>query len=93
MILDIWGEDADEFNQMRFKESRSHVASLFPFGLGPRDCLSQTQDIYEAKIAVTTEHTSSLPRFKSDRGYVTINVIILKYLKDNMSSQSQVKRL
>ncbi|KAF5737827.1 cytochrome P450 734A1-like protein [Tripterygium wilfordii] len=49
---DIWGEDANEFNPLRFKESRSRVASLFPFGLGPIGCLSQNQAIYEAKIVL-----------------------------------------
>ncbi|XVF36137.1 hypothetical protein REPUB_Repub19eG0032600 [Reevesia pubescens] len=38
---DIWGEDANTFNPSRFKESRKHLASFIPFGLGPRFCVGQ----------------------------------------------------
>ncbi|KAI3806215.1 hypothetical protein L1987_22112 [Smallanthus sonchifolius] len=48
----IWGEDANVFNPMRFLEPRNHLASFFPFGLGPRVCVGQNLAIVEAKIAL-----------------------------------------
>ncbi|XP_015573805.1 cytochrome P450 734A1 [Ricinus communis] len=47
---DIWGEDANEFNPSRFNESGKHLASFFPFGIGPRICAGQNLAIVEAKI-------------------------------------------
>lgn len=38
---DIWGENGSEFNPSRFNESRNHLASFFPFGIGPRICVRQ----------------------------------------------------
>lgn len=48
----IWGEDANEFNPMRFVEPRNHLASFFPFGLGPRVCVGQNLAMVEAKIVL-----------------------------------------
>ncbi|OVA18671.1 Cytochrome P450 [Macleaya cordata] len=48
----IWGEDANEFNPMRFADSRKHAASFFPFGLGPRVCVGQNLAVIEAKLAL-----------------------------------------
>lgn len=48
----IWGEDANEFNPMRFLDPRNHLASFFPFGLGPRVCVGQNLAMIEAKIVV-----------------------------------------
>lgn len=48
----IWGEDANEFNPMRFTEPRDHLASFFPFGLGPRVCVGQNLAMVEAKIVL-----------------------------------------
>ncbi|KAI3733279.1 hypothetical protein L1987_64499 [Smallanthus sonchifolius] len=48
----IWGEDANVFNPIRFLEPRNHLASFFPFGLGPRVCVGQNLAIFEAKIAL-----------------------------------------
>ncbi|KAF5747220.1 hypothetical protein HS088_TW06G01401 [Tripterygium wilfordii] len=47
---DIWGEDANDFNPLRFQEK--HIASLFPFGLGPRNCVAQNLAMFEAKIVL-----------------------------------------
>ncbi|CAN1163694.1 Cytochrome P450 734A6 [Linum perenne] len=47
---EIWGEDACEFNPMRFNEPRKHLASFFPFGIGPRICVGQNLAVVEAKI-------------------------------------------
>ncbi|XP_057445446.1 cytochrome P450 734A1-like [Lotus japonicus] len=49
---EIWGEDCQEFNPMRFSEARKHLAAFFPFGLGPRICVGQNLAIVEAKIAL-----------------------------------------
>ncbi|XVF36138.1 hypothetical protein REPUB_Repub19eG0032700 [Reevesia pubescens] len=48
--IDIWGEDANQFNPSRFKESRKHLASYIPYGLGPRFCVGQTLAMVEMKI-------------------------------------------
>ncbi|KAK1436547.1 hypothetical protein QVD17_02328 [Tagetes erecta] len=48
----IWGEDASVFNPMRFLEPRNHLASFFPFGLGPRVCVGQNLALVEAKITL-----------------------------------------
>ncbi|KAM0011970.1 putative cytochrome P450 [Helianthus debilis subsp. tardiflorus] len=48
----IWGEDANVFNPMRFLEPRNHLASFFPFGLGPRVCVGQNLAVVEAKIVL-----------------------------------------
>ncbi|CAM9001406.1 unnamed protein product [Rhodiola kirilowii] len=50
----IWGEDANEFNPSRFNEHNRHLASFFPFGLGPRICVGQNLAVVEAKIVLAT---------------------------------------
>lgn len=50
--VEIWGENANEFNPQRFAEPRKHLASFFPFGLGPRICVGQNLALAEAKIAL-----------------------------------------
>ncbi|KAF8409930.1 hypothetical protein HHK36_002449 [Tetracentron sinense] len=49
---EIWGEDANEFNPSRFNDPRKHLASFFPFGLGPRICVGQNLAMVEAKIVL-----------------------------------------
>ncbi|KAK6130969.1 hypothetical protein DH2020_035295 [Rehmannia glutinosa] len=49
---EIWGDDANEFNPLRFAEPRKHMASFFPFGLGPRICVGQYLAVVEAKIVL-----------------------------------------
>ncbi|KAJ8532425.1 hypothetical protein K7X08_012348 [Anisodus acutangulus] len=49
---EIWGDDAHEFNPLRFVESRKHLASFFPFGLGPRICVGQNLALVEAKVVL-----------------------------------------
>ncbi|KAL3840315.1 hypothetical protein ACJIZ3_024906 [Penstemon smallii] len=48
----IWGEDANDFNPLRFSEPRKHLASFFPFGLGPRICVGQNLAVVEVKIVL-----------------------------------------
>ncbi|KAK6131192.1 hypothetical protein DH2020_035063 [Rehmannia glutinosa] len=47
---EIWGQDANEFNPERFSQPRKHLASYFPFGLGPRICVGQNLAMVEAKL-------------------------------------------
>lgn len=49
---DLWGENANEFNPLRFNESRKHLASYFPFGLGPKICVGQNLAMAEAKLVL-----------------------------------------
>uniref|UniRef100_A0A1W7HBX9 Cytochrome P450 n=1 Tax=Scoparia dulcis TaxID=107240 RepID=A0A1W7HBX9_SCODU len=50
--IDIWGNDVNEFNPMRFSEPRKHLASYFPFGIGSRICIGQNLAMVEAKIVL-----------------------------------------
>ncbi|KAK7291178.1 hypothetical protein RIF29_06116 [Crotalaria pallida] len=49
---ELWGEDALEFNPMRFAEPRNHAAPYFPFGLGPKYCVGQNLAMVEMKIVL-----------------------------------------
>uniref|UniRef100_A0A7C9AQ53 11-oxo-beta-amyrin 30-oxidase n=1 Tax=Opuntia streptacantha TaxID=393608 RepID=A0A7C9AQ53_OPUST len=48
--VELWGEDADEFNPMRLSVPRKHLASFFPFSLGPRVCVGQNLATVESRI-------------------------------------------
>lgn len=49
----IWGEDANEFNPLRFDGTgKKHLASFFPFGIGPRICVGQNLAVVEVKIVL-----------------------------------------
>ena len=49
---EIWVEDANKFNPLRFMEPRKHLASFCPFGLGHRICVGQNLAMIEAKIVI-----------------------------------------
>ncbi|KAI5056431.1 hypothetical protein GOP47_0028249 [Adiantum capillus-veneris] len=51
----LWGEDALQFNPLRFEGGISkackHSSAFLPFGVGPRICVGQNFSLMEAKIA------------------------------------------
>ncbi|KAJ0052919.1 hypothetical protein Pint_02853 [Pistacia integerrima] len=47
---DKWGEDASNFNPLRFNEPIKGLASFFPFGLGPRICTQYGAAILFSRI-------------------------------------------
>ncbi|XP_021764531.1 cytochrome P450 734A1-like [Chenopodium quinoa] len=53
----IWGNDANEFNPMRFADGVSraakHPVAFIPFGLGTRTCIGQNLAILQAKLVLT----------------------------------------
>lgn len=53
----IWGEDAQQFNPMRFENGVSKAANhpnvLLPFSVGPRTCIAQNFAMMETKTVLT----------------------------------------
>lgn len=50
---EIWGQDADEFNPLRFSpEIKRHPAVYMPFGLGPRQCVGMRFAMLELKLTL-----------------------------------------
>ncbi|KAG5374169.1 hypothetical protein IGI04_024787 [Brassica rapa subsp. trilocularis] len=53
----IWGEDAKQFNPLRFENGVSQAANqpnaLLPFSVGPRTCIAQNFAMMEAKTVLT----------------------------------------
>ncbi|GJP40586.1 hypothetical protein CLOM_g250 [Closterium sp. NIES-68] len=52
----FWGEDALEFNPLRFKDgvqgACSHPQAFVPFSAGPRDCIGSNFALTEAKVVL-----------------------------------------
>ncbi|CAH8360903.1 unnamed protein product [Eruca vesicaria subsp. sativa] len=53
----VWGEDAQQFNPMRFEngvsQAANHPNALLPFSAGPRTCIAQNFAMMETKIVLT----------------------------------------
>ncbi|XP_009151954.1 cytochrome P450 709B3 [Brassica rapa] len=53
----IWGEDAKQFNPLRFENGVSkaakHPNALLPFSVGPRTCIAQNFAMMETKTVLT----------------------------------------
>uniref|UniRef100_M8BFN7 Secologanin synthase n=1 Tax=Aegilops tauschii TaxID=37682 RepID=M8BFN7_AEGTA len=53
---EVWGEDADEFNPMRFDggaaRAARHANALLSFSMGPRTCIGQNFAMVQAKAEV-----------------------------------------
>lgn len=53
----IWGNDANDFNPLRFADGVSraakHPVAFIPFGLGTRTCIGQNLAILQAKLVLT----------------------------------------
>jgi len=53
----IWGNDANEFNPVRFADGVSraakHPVAFIPFGLGMRTCVGQNLAVLQAKLVLT----------------------------------------
>ncbi|CAN8285954.1 unnamed protein product [Cochlearia groenlandica] len=53
----VWGEDADEFNPMRFEngvsKAANHPNAFLAFSVGPRFCIGQNFAMIEAKTVLT----------------------------------------
>ncbi|XP_010455498.1 PREDICTED: cytochrome P450 709B3-like [Camelina sativa] len=68
----IWGEDAEQFNPLRFENGVSQAAinpnALLAFSVGPRACIARNYAMLEAKTVVTMIlqrfHLSLSPEYK-----------------------------
>ncbi|CAA6657559.1 unnamed protein product [Spirodela intermedia] len=49
---EVWGEDACQFNPLRFSDGRRPTGGYFPFGFGPTICVGQNLALVEAKVAL-----------------------------------------
>ncbi|KAL0889720.1 hypothetical protein Bca101_013703 [Brassica carinata] len=53
----IWGEDANQFNPLRFEngvsQAANHPDALLPFSVGPRTCIAQNFAMMETKTVLT----------------------------------------
>ena len=54
---EFWGEDANDFNPLRFKngvsQAAKHPNAFLAFGMGPRTCLGQNFAMLEVKLVLS----------------------------------------
>ncbi|KAI9083513.1 hypothetical protein K1719_034455 [Acacia pycnantha] len=93
----LWGEDAKEFNPLRFSEGISKAvksqASYIPFTFGPRICPGQNFSLLEVKMALSLilrNFSFELSPFYAHTPYSVMNLqpqhgthIILRKLQNN----------
>ncbi|XP_065859909.1 cytochrome P450 709B1-like [Euphorbia lathyris] len=79
---EYWGNDANNFNPMRFangiSKAAKHPNAFIPFSVGPRNCIGQTFALLEAKMVVSLflqRFSFSLsPRYKhAPINYITLH--------------------
>ncbi|KAL3675673.1 hypothetical protein R1sor_025621 [Riccia sorocarpa] len=55
---EFWGDDADQFQPMRFAnglgKASKHILAYLPFGSGPRSCIGQNLALAEARTVLAT---------------------------------------
>ncbi|KAL0907078.1 hypothetical protein M5K25_025620 [Dendrobium thyrsiflorum] len=88
--VNIWGEDANEFNPLRFSDTKRHMAAFVPFGLGARICIGQNLVMMEAKLALAIILQHYI--FKISSSYVHAPMLLLT-LQPQHGAYIQFQRL
>ncbi|MQM15064.1 hypothetical protein Taro_047995 [Colocasia esculenta] len=50
---EVWGDDANTFNPLRFSAGKKPPGAFFPFGFGPTTCVGQNLALVEVKVALS----------------------------------------
>lgn len=77
-----WGEDANEFNPMRFingiSKASNHPNALLAFSVGPRNCIGQNFAMLEAKTVMTLILQRFSWSLSSDYEHAPVNNLTLQ---------------
>ncbi|XP_065859913.1 cytochrome P450 709B2-like [Euphorbia lathyris] len=78
---EYWGNDANDFNPMRFAngiaKAAKHPNAFLPFSVGPRNCIGQTFAMLEAKMVVALFLQKFSFSLSSDYKHAPIDYITL----------------